>query len=115
MVTQGGVQVKYVNNVFRQLVQKGANIEYGDTSGRPFVPRNDTQRTVIFELYATTEQQRDFVTDKGMSKVCTVEVPCRSRQDSIWTEVRFDSTELLLRASNKSTGETRDVTVSFEF
>ena len=72
----------------------------------------DSQTSITFGLYATPLGHVDFTTDPSCKEIGSVSVPCH-RSETIDVTLQFGATEIVVSATNETTGEKRDANVTY--
>lgn len=117
---RNGKPVIYLkHSQFTTLVHKGVSVEMGEEHGSDaaYYALRDTQRSVGFTLYGYSQKAPSFmqVNQPGLVKIGKVTVPISSCDDGCKFKMQFGATELLISATNVTTGVSMDATISFEF
>lgn len=73
---------------------------------------SDSQTTVTFDLYTTPLGHVDFCTDPSCKMIGSVSVPCH-RSEKIDVTLQFGATEIVVSATNQTTGEERAANVTY--
>lgn len=81
-----------------------------DTGGWSTV--DDSQVSVTFTLYTTPLGHVDFYTDPSCKKIGSVAVPCH-RSEKLNVTIEFGATEIVVSATNQTTGEKRAAKVTY--
>lgn len=108
----------YCENIFSKHVQKGDVLEKEETQeGRPYVPLHPGQKSIIFNIYTSTEDNPKFIDDDGCKYLGTLEVDLSKlnygSRKSVRVKFIFGGTEIKVVGKIEDTNE--EVEVNFNF
>lgn len=101
------------SNLFKSCVKVGSKLPAGhEVSTDGWHTIRDSQTSITFGLYATPLGHVDFTTDPSCKEIGSVSVPCH-RSETIDVTLQFGATEIVVSATNETTGEKRDANVTY--
>lgn len=111
--------VFYCKEVFDKHVEMGETLTYGEPqSERLYAPLTNTQDNVKVVVYASSDTNPKYITDKGCTKVGEVELDVRDMSvplsmRTIQVSLTFSGTEIEVSAKDKHTGKVTLSKVNF--
>lgn len=112
-----GNQIKCMD-IFSKHVEKGQTLKVGEAqSDNTYTPVEDSQTSMCFQIYTSTELNPAYITDPGCQKIGQMEVdmPDTSggRNRSVTCEMIFGGTELEVKATIQKTGKVTKAKFNF--
>lgn len=105
---------KYVKNVFNVFITKGQEISTSQIITRTFKAPAGKDNKVKFDIYATDDIDPKFITDKGCTKLASLQINVKKGQQPIFEYMMcFASTEIIAKVKNKETGESKELLLLF--
>lgn len=109
---------QYCEDIFSKHVQKGDVLEKEESQeGRPYVPLHPGQKSIIFNIYTSTEDNPKFIDDDGCKYLGTLEVDLSKlnygSRKSVRVKFIFGGTEIKVVGKIEDTNE--EVEVNFNF
>ena len=116
VVVSDGNMANFVRvNSFKPLVKQGSLIRVSDThEASGFRPRDDSQTSVGFDLYATLNPFARWVDEPGMKRIGKVTVSC-IRGETSTISMSFGSTEISAKATNDKTLQIGRAPITYNF
>jgi hypothetical protein len=110
--------IEHCNDIFYVHVRAGDIIKLGkECKTQQFSPIEPLQKSIIFDIYCTKEQNPELVTDPGCVKLGSVTLPMLDTTGgcsrSVDLSFLFGGTEIEVKAKDPRDGTLRKVKVSF--
>ncbi|KAK3576893.1 hypothetical protein CHS0354_012950 [Potamilus streckersoni] len=109
----------YCDDIFHQHVEMGQTVTLNEVqSEEDYLPLEEDQEEIGFDIYAATEKFPTYVTDEGCVKLGTVTIKIHDRsvplkQRNVSVSMTFSGTEIEVSAKDVLTGQSTSVFVDF--
>lgn len=95
-------------DVFALHVKKGQELIVGDSqSSQRYTPLEADQMSLIFDVYTSTQENPQFVTDESCTYIgqLEVDIPGSGKERGVWVNMVFGGTELVVKGKDEKTGK----------
>lgn len=110
-----GKRVKCAD-VFACHVKRGQELVVGQAqSEQRYTPLDADQETLVFDVYSSTEEEPQYVTDVGCSHIgkLEVEVPGKGKDRAVWVKMIFGGTEITVEGREEKEGKVTKTSFNF--
>jgi hypothetical protein len=116
-ISEGNGKKFVTKTRFRTIVKEGTTMECDQKfDSGTFTASHADLRVITFDIYASTSPDIYFLDDStAATKIGTITVPVRGAKDIVALNLQFGSTEIMVTAENKSTGQKADAKLEYSF